>query len=189
MYFFSFFLFTFFSIHTYYQSSSMKMNWWVSRLARVHIFQWISTKKNKQKLLQTKTYIEKDLYFDLCHRSRNRRGISTCWIFGYWAHNQLNTICINIDGMVHACVLMDAKNTYKHTHMRIYKKKTNCIQCADQNSIVLLWHTLLSTQTRLTENQSNEHTITIWSNCKMTCKNKNEETEKKKQKKRNIFFG
>lgn len=160
-----FFIFlVYFFFHTHILSIFINENELVGLLLGTRISMDIQKKTN---LLQTKTYTEKDLYFDLCHRSRNRRGISTCWIFGYWAHNQLNTICINIDGHG-ACVRANGRKEHLQTYTWEFTKNELHSMCWS-NSIVLLWHTLLSHRhVSLKINQM--HTITIWSNCKMTCK-------------------
>lgn len=56
--------------------------------------------------------------------------------------------------MVHACVLMDAKNTYKHTHENL-QKPTAFNVLIKLNSTIVTYSII--TQTRLTENQSNAH--------------------------------
>lgn len=85
------------------------------------------------------TKIEKDLYFDLCHRSRDRRGIGSCWILGHRIPNKLkpkpNThthICESFESTNHrwrcacvlACYIQWTKSNNKRNN-KICKEKPN----------------------------------------------------------------
>lgn len=82
--------------------------------------------------------------------------------------------------MVHACVLMDAKNTYKHTHENL-QKRTAFNVLIKLNSTIVTYSII--TQTRLTENQSNAHYHDM-----IKLQNDMQKIKMRKQKKRNSFF-